>query len=183
MIPRGRSILERLLDRLLAIGGPGLGLRVETCECGLAVPGLTVTRLSEAGLSKCGWSKRALSEAGLAKSALPVGWLTESQLLTISGLLAEARLTVRGSGSEGAIRISLRNLHRQLVSELVDRYADLLGHCTLDRDLLRKLAECLHDLVRRESRADDRACRTPRMARKRVQKRIVRKRIVCNRAL
>jgi hypothetical protein len=83
----------------------------------------------------------------------------------ISGLAAQSkrlcgatrvRLTGSGehlTGAETAARIALHALQHQLVSELVDRNANLLGNGTLDGDVLRKLRECRNDLLQRNGRA------------------------------
>ncbi|HEY2400970.1 MAG TPA: hypothetical protein VGI23_11485, partial [Steroidobacteraceae bacterium] len=82
-----------------------------------------------------------------AKSALPEGLWDAAERLSGPG----ERLT----RTEAVARMTLQTLRCKLLGELLDRDANLLGHGTLDRNLLRKLSECLNDLWRqvRASRA------------------------------
>jgi hypothetical protein len=64
-----------------------------------------------------------------------------------------ARAAIAALPAESTTRVALQALQRQLVSELVNRNANLLGNGTLDCDLLRKLAERRDDLLHRNVRA------------------------------
>ena len=54
----------------------------------------------------------------------------------------------RLTGAEAVARLALQALCCKLLGELLDHATNLLGHGTLDRNLLRKLSECLNDLLR-----------------------------------
>ena len=78
-----------------------------------------------------------------AESTLPEG-LGSERLCPESLWNATERLT----GAEAVARLALHALCCKLLGELLDHEPNLLGHGTLDRNLLRQLPECLNDLLR-----------------------------------
>jgi hypothetical protein len=110
-----------LLNGLLSIGSPSLGLGVE--------------------------APKATRPEGLGPERL---------------CNAAERLT----GAEAVARLALQALCCKLLGELLDHETNLLGHGTLDRNLLRELSECLNDLMRQVRSA---VGRKPGMTRDRVR--------------
>jgi hypothetical protein len=106
-----------LLNRLRAIAAPSLGLRAESAVA------------------------TELATETLATVRLPAGALA-AEPLTAERLAAGA-LTC----SEPAAPVALEGLLRQVVSELMDRNADLLGYGILIRELLSKLTEYRHEML------------------------------------
>jgi hypothetical protein len=137
--------LRRLLNCLLAIGTPCLGLGVES-----AIPAL---RVAGKGVRSPVLGTRIAEE----RPARP------ERLYAAADVLSD--LVESLTGAETAARIALSALHGQLVSELMNGDADLLGHGVLNRDLLCELPEHRDELVCRNVHA----C----VAAKRILERIV----------
>jgi hypothetical protein len=120
-----------LLDRLLPAGAPclapSLGLRTEPIS---ALPARVALQALPARVALQALTARVALQALTARVAL--------QALTAGVALQTLHA-----------RVALQSLalQRQLVGELVDRNANLLGNGTLDGDLLGELSEHRHDLV------------------------------------
>jgi hypothetical protein len=111
-----------LLNRLRAIAAPSLGLRAESA----VASELATETLAAEPLTAVRLAAGALGAEPLTAKRLSAGALT---------------------GSEPAAPVALEGLLRQVVSELMDRNANLLGHGILIRDLLSKLTEHRHEVL------------------------------------
>ena len=80
-----------------------------------------------------------------AESAVATELATET--LGAEPLAAERLAAGALTGSEPAAPVALEGLLRQVVSELMDRNANLLGHGILVRELLSKLTEYRHEML------------------------------------
>ena len=145
-----------LLNRLRPVGTPCLGLLgVESPIAALRVvgEGIRAEVLRTRGAEKGPCQPERLADA--AREGLG----TTERLDADEGLVPSERLgsyerlgpSERLTGAEAAARIALRalagQLDGQLVSEVMDGSANLLGDDTLDCDLLRKLREQRDNLL------------------------------------
>jgi hypothetical protein len=80
-----------------------------------------------------------------AESAVATELATET--LGAEPLAAERLAAGALTGAEPAAPVALEGLLRQVVSELMDRNANLLGHGILIRELLSKLTEYRHEML------------------------------------
>ena len=80
-----------------------------------------------------------------AESAVATELATET--LGAEPLAAERLAAGALTGAEPAAPVALEGLLRQVVSELLDRNANLLGHGVLIRELLSKLTEYRHEML------------------------------------
>jgi hypothetical protein len=132
-----------LLNRLRAIAAPSLGLRAESA---------VATELATETLATVRLPAGALAAEPLTTVRLPAGALTAETLaavcLAAGALTAEPLAAVRlAAGTLTGSEPALEGLLRQVVSELMDRNANLLGHGILIRELLSKLTEYRHEML------------------------------------